>query len=603
MTKRKQMRRLAWIMTAALAAISLAGCGKEENPSQTSAAGGNNGGSSISVSEAPYPATFEPSGSKADIYTANMETFQREFIEYFKESGQADRVAGYDEPVSVTMVRPYSSGLQAIIDSLQSQYGESYEENRFTDIMKRLLNVDIYYNWVTGQSEYAQKLRFDMAANELPDIFFVTSQNDLAELAEADLIWDLDSMVEQYASDDLKMILDSQQYAVQKGMIDGRLYGLPSTMSATDNVRYLYIREDWMENLGLEYPKTLDELAEIIEAFATRDPDGNGVDDTYGLSGLSDYTYCFGAIFQGFGSNPKQIYEVEKGQNVYGGTTEGTKKALAYLADLYQKGYIQADFATQSAAQEREVIAQGKVGIVMGNHAIPTYMINTLHEIDPSVSWRAIVAPTETGEQNRILLSSSINGFIVVNKEFEHPEIAIKMANIVVSALYNSSVGDWWYYDQNASYSLSPFNVFMPAFSNLDTYLELQKAFEADDPSALSAKGQSYWKIMHGDNETSKWAYNSMFGPGEGTSMSVLNTYYQAGDYYWVTFNGQYNDQMNATYSSIGSAMNQIFISIITGQVDLETGWSQWMDTFTKLKGYEILDYVNQWCEENNSYN
>ena len=351
------------------------------------------------------------------------------------------------------------------------------------------------------------------------------------------------------------------------------------------------------------YPLTGASDHGVSEALYLDDPDGNGVDDTYGLSGLSDYTYCFGAIFQGFGSNPKQIYEVEKGQNVYGGTTEGTKKALAYLADLYQKGYIQADFATQSAAQEREVIAQGKVGIVMGNHAIPTYMINTLHEIDPSVSWRAIVAPTETGEQNRILLSSSINGFIVVNKEFEHPEIAIKMANIVVSALYNSSVGDWWYYDQNASYSLSPFNVFMPAFSNLDTYLELQKAFEADDPSALSAKGQSYWKIMHGDNETSKWAYNSMFGPGEGTSMSVLNTYYQAGDYYWVTFNGQYNDQMNATYSSIGSAMNQIFISIITGQVDLETGWSQWMDTFTKLKGYEILDYVNQWCEENNSYN
>lgn len=622
MRKKQRTRWIALAMAAVMAASVLAGCGgngdggTDKGNTQTAAgaaagAGGagaseqaasGNGGTEEPKTSAPYPATFEPFGSNAETYTQNMETFQQEFLDYFEETGQMDKVRGYDEPIDVTMVRYYSSGLQALIDSYKSQYGESYEENRFTDIIKRLLNVDIIFNWTTGESQYTQKLRLDMAANELPDIFFVTNMDDLAGLAEEGLIWELDDLIDQYASDDLKGVIESQSYALQKGRIDGRLYGLAATM-AMDNARYIYIREDWMENLGLEYPKTLDELAAVVEAFATQDPDGNGIDDTYGLSGLSDYTYCFGAIFQGFGSYPTSLHEVERGKNVFGGTTEETKEAVAYLTDLYQKGYIQKDFASQSTAQEKELITQGKVGIVMGNHSLAANMFNSLHELDPSVTWRAIPAPTKTGEPNKLLLSPNIKGFIAVNKEFEHPEIAIKMADIIASAVYNSSVGDWWYYDSNSSYALSPVYVFMPALSNLETYRELQEAFKTNDTSALSAKGLSYWKLMHGDNEAVAWAYNAMFGEGEGTPMAVLDSYFRDGNYFYETFNGQYSEQMNKTYSSIKSTMNQIFLSIITGQQDLETGWDQWIETFGKLKGDEILDYVNEWCAENNSFN
>ncbi len=617
MRKKQKNQGLACILAAVMAASVLAGCGGNGGTASTAAAGttapvaataaaGTTGAGDPTETEAAkgaaaYPATFVSSGTDAETYTKNVETFQQEFLDYFEQTGQMDKVKGYEEPVEVNMTRMYTSGLQAIIDSLQQKYGESYEENRFTDIIKRLLNVDISFNWVTGQSQYEQKLRLDMAANELPDIFFVTAMNDLAELAEEGLIWEMDDLIEQYGSDDLKKVKESQEYAYQKAMIDGKLYGIPATMSATDNVRYLYIREDWLKNLGLEYPKTLDELAKVIEAFATQDPDGNGVDDTYGMSGVSDYSYCFGAIFQGFGAHPKQIYEVEKGKNVYGGTTEEAKKALAYLTDLYQKGYIQADFSTQNATQWREVIAQGKVGIVMGNHAMSTYITDALHELDPSVNWVVDVAPTENGEMNKILLAPTVNGFVVVNKNFEHPEIAVKMADIVISAIFNNSAGGWWYYENNASYSLSPINVFMTSMTNLETYLELMDAFEKNDPTGLSAKGQAYWEIMNGEEGLSKWSYDSMFG--EDSTMATLNKYYESGNYYWVTFNGQYNDLMNKNFSSIGSTMNQIFLSIITGQQDLESGWSQWIDTYNKLKGDEIMAYVNEWCKENDSYN
>jgi hypothetical protein len=40
------------------------------------------------------------------------------------------------------------------------------------------------------------------------------------------------------------------------------------------------LRKDWLDKLGLEIPKTTDDLYEVAKAFTELDPDGNGVDDT-----------------------------------------------------------------------------------------------------------------------------------------------------------------------------------------------------------------------------------------------------------------------------------------------------------------------------------
>lgn len=62
--------------------------------------------------------------------------------------------------------------------------------------------------------------------------------------------------------------------------IDGRLYGLPLERGLSrDALTYRY---DWLQNLGLEEPKTVEDLVNMFLAFTNDDPDGNGEDDTYG---------------------------------------------------------------------------------------------------------------------------------------------------------------------------------------------------------------------------------------------------------------------------------------------------------------------------------
>ncbi|MEZ0113409.1 multiple sugar transport system substrate-binding protein [Catenulispora sp. EB89] len=62
--------------------------------------------------------------------------------------------------------------------------------------------------------------------------------------------------------------------------LKGQTYAVP--FSAQANV--LLVRKDWLDKLGLQPPKTWDDLAKVAQAFTTQDPDGDGKNDTYGLA-------------------------------------------------------------------------------------------------------------------------------------------------------------------------------------------------------------------------------------------------------------------------------------------------------------------------------
>jgi multiple sugar transport system substrate-binding protein len=62
--------------------------------------------------------------------------------------------------------------------------------------------------------------------------------------------------------------------------LKGQTYAVP--FSAQANV--LLIRKDWLDKLGLQVPKTWADLAKVAQAFTTKDPDGDGKNDTYGLA-------------------------------------------------------------------------------------------------------------------------------------------------------------------------------------------------------------------------------------------------------------------------------------------------------------------------------
>ncbi|MGW7202042.1 ABC transporter substrate-binding protein [Streptomyces sp. NPDC054837] len=103
--------------------------------------------------------------------------------------------------------------------------------------------------------------------------------------------------------------------------IDGRHYGIPYSRQA----QTLMIRTDWLKKLGLKAPTTWQQLLTVAKAFATRDPDGDGKTDTYGMvvpgSAQNGYAAWWGASFLWQGG--ARIIEAD-GKGTYTPTMDST---------------------------------------------------------------------------------------------------------------------------------------------------------------------------------------------------------------------------------------------------------------------------------------
>ena len=110
-------------------------------------------------------------------------------------------------------------------------------------------------------------------------------------------------------------------------------------------------------------PFTQSELLEIFEYFTYGDPDGNGVNDTYGMtaSGATGHT-GWNLLSSIFSVDDRNYMESEDGEVNRVWVTDEYKEFMKLAALCYEKGYIDPEFATNTNAQRLEKLKSGKYG-------------------------------------------------------------------------------------------------------------------------------------------------------------------------------------------------------------------------------------------------
>ena len=158
------------------------------------------------------------------------------------------------------------------------------------DIIRDELGINLHLTVLpSSQQDQNVKIQAAGAGNNLPDVFMV-SRPVLMNLVDQGLVAALDedffaSMPERTAKyHDADSINNASMYGQCWGM------AIPASVIGQE---FLCIRQDWLYNLGLEVPTTLDEFYDVMYAFTYDDPDGNGIDDTYGYGAFieSDSTF------------------------------------------------------------------------------------------------------------------------------------------------------------------------------------------------------------------------------------------------------------------------------------------------------------------------
>lgn len=184
----------------------------------------------------------------------------------------------YDPPIELSFVRDLSDVVENNVLGVLKD--ETIDNNRWTKLYEDQLGIKIKYNWIVKGSQtsdqYLQKINVTLASGDLPDVTPVNA-TQLKQLADSDQLEDMTALYEKYASPFTKKVLSGEGTSVfDAATFDGKLMAIPSLESSIERSMYIWIRTDWLEKLGMQPPKTMADVLAISEAFAGKDPDGNG---------------------------------------------------------------------------------------------------------------------------------------------------------------------------------------------------------------------------------------------------------------------------------------------------------------------------------------
>lgn len=478
--------------------------------------------------------------------------------------------------------------------------GDTYENNAYTRYLNKLLNVQNKDAFEAGSGDaYNQKVSMAVASNNIPDIMKV-NETTLKQLVDNDMIADLTDVYKSCATDVIKKDYNSYNgKALASATFDGKLMALPSTQ-CSNAPTMLWLRQDWMDKLGLKAPKTMDDIENILNEFVTKDPGGNGQGKTIGLALSPNIGGVYGGLYQAdnilssYNAFPDQWIK-ENGKVVYGSTTSNMKKGLAKIADLYKKGLIDKQFAIRT--DTTSVIVSGQAGAFFGPWWAPDYPLNDAKKQNLKVQWTPYIVPVNgDGSVTAYTQNPAGGDYYVVSKKFKHPELLIKLADVYNDRLVNKDYSEpeiLKYNESGVDSGVRPVGVLI---NNVNATIEMYKNIDLalkgkKDPESLGGDKANYLKCkdyLKNPNNPSADAWSGytsrMIAPKmmEETKVKEVNP----------VFFGQ-TASMKLKWTNLTKLQDEAFDKIVIGQQPIDY-FDQFVEAWKKAGGDQITKEVEQ---------
>jgi len=233
------------------------------------------------------------------------------------------------------------------------------------DIFYKKLNITIKpYQMTWG--DYQQKISVWAASKNLPDMTCSDTAftENFNKWVDGKVVAQIPSDLSAYPDLNKTLLVNKQQAEMYKAK-DGHYYGIPKVQtpkaeSGITNVEMI-MRKDWATKAGVtKAPTTVDEFINVVKKIQNSDPDGNGKNDTVGVT-----AYAFPWITCVlYASDPASV-------NGYQWTWKDGKLTHAYNSDhflqvakdlnkIYKSGIIDPDLASLKGEEGRDKFKNGK---------------------------------------------------------------------------------------------------------------------------------------------------------------------------------------------------------------------------------------------------
>ena len=394
----------------------------------------------------------------------------------------------------------------------------------------------------------------------------------------------LEGYFEEYAPNIMKVL---ELPGVRETMTapDGHIYSIPYVTEAPKVDFNPFINKEWLDKLGLEMPTNTEEFREVLRAFKTQDPNGNGVNDEIPFS--SDPNNRQIGYLAGWFGVPVALdgFTMIDGKLEFGANTEAYKQMVEYMASLNAEGLLDPEFFTQDLATWKAKGEQGLYGvsIAYGSGDFKQY----LQGEEPDYAPLPVLSSPECDDPKWLADStgvSTLKNQVVITDKAKNPEIIVR----------------WW-----------------------DNFYEPDNSFQAlNGPLGITCEktGEGTYKVYDrttlSPEDDEKYSWANMFCQSlpknliEADNIETVNPAYPEKDYvdeayepYFVGNDGNGNFDIIPSYwveSDVSADLSEYTVSItdyvnqktaewISGQADVNAEWDEYLAQLDKLGLQEYI--------------
>ncbi len=251
---------------------------------------------------------------------------------------------------------------------------ENLSEMLMYEEMEKLTGVHIDFKHPPAGADSEQfNLLMAGGIEKLPDMieFSWGGYPGGPEMAIKDgVILDLTSLIDEHAPNLKKVLAGNDQYSKPITTDSGKIYGFPVlNVGKYRTFGGLIIRQDWLDDLGLKMPETIDEWETTLRAF--KEKKGASAPLTFTSSQLTgDNFYHFSGAF-----DVNNAPYIDNGVYKYPSLEDGYREYLELMNKWYQEGLLDAEFDTNSESvidakmtSSESGATYGYIGSTMGKY-------------------------------------------------------------------------------------------------------------------------------------------------------------------------------------------------------------------------------------------
>ncbi|MEK4850731.1 extracellular solute-binding protein [Paenibacillus sp. FSL H7-0756] len=319
-----------------------------------------------------------------------------------------------------------------IFDRGNAPAGVTASDNFLTNYVKenfgKANNIDVEFVPIP-RSEEVTKLNVLMASGtDVPDIVFTYDSGTFNKYAEQGGLTDLTPLLKEHGQNLTKFLGED---TLRYGQYDGVQYSIPAKRSTVGKYAS-FIRQDWLDKLGLPVPATSEELYNTLTAFKTKDPGETG--GKVIPLGMTIAAAQYDSLVWSFIKPVSEQERFELTQNLssrdYPILLPGFKDAIQYMNKLYNEGLISKDFALDENKETlTQNIGNGLVGAFSDdNDAIfyPDGAYDVMTKNNPKAVLSAIDPFTNSEGKTAKPVSAPNGMYIMIPKSSKHAVEAIK---------------------------------------------------------------------------------------------------------------------------------------------------------------------------------